>query len=124
MTTHYLEEAEVCDRIAIMDGGRIIACGSPEELKKSIKGDTIYLRTADNERAAEEIKKRFGLDVDRVDGALVFPVEGGESFIPKLFHALPVEVSSVRLKRPSIEDVFIHLTGRHIREGGEESAGP
>ena len=120
MTTHYMEEAEVCDRIAVIDHGRIIACASPEALKKSIKGDTIYLKTTDDGRAASELKERFGLAARMIDEGLVFQVKGGERFIPKLFENLSVEIGSVSLKRPSIEEVFIHLTGREIREGGGE----
>jgi len=118
MTTHYMEEADVCDRVAIIDGGKIIACDSPAELKKSMKGDTIYLKTSDNALAAKEIKKSFSIAARIVDESLTLNVEGGEKFIPRLFEALSVDVLSVSLKRPSLEDVFIDLTGREIREGG------
>ncbi len=120
MTTHYMEEAEVCDRIAIIDGGRIIACASPEELKKSLKGDTVYLHTANDEEAAREIEEKMGLKAVRVEGGIVLCVEGAEKFIPRLFAVISGEVISVNLKRPSLEEVFIHLTGRAIRDG----AGP
>ncbi len=117
LTTHYMDEADVCDRVAIIDGGRIIACDTPSELKKSMKGDTIYLKTSDNMLASLEIEKGFGLKARMVDESLALNVEGGEKFIPKLFDALSVEVLSVSLKRPSLEDVFIDLTGREIRDG-------
>ncbi len=117
MTTHYMEEADVCGRIAIIDNGRIIACDSPVELKKSLKGDTIYLETGDDGRAADEIQRAFGLKAQSVDGGgLSLHVEGGEKFIPRLFDGIDVDVYSVSLKRPSLEDVFIDLTGREIRE--------
>ncbi|MFQ5480177.1 MAG: ATP-binding cassette domain-containing protein [Thermodesulfobacteriota bacterium] len=116
MTTHYMEEADICGRVAIIDNGRIIACDSPEELKKSMQGDTIYLKTADNERVARELKEKFSLEAKVIDGGLSFNVEGGEKFIPRLFESTGAEVYSVSLKRPSLEDVFIHLTGREIRE--------
>lgn len=120
MTTHYMEEADVCERVAIIDNGRIIACASPAELKKSLKGDTIYLKTNDDAQAAIELEQGFGLKALAVDGTesgLSFRVEGGEKFIPRLFEALSVEVYSVNLKRPSLEDVFIDLTGKDIRDG-------
>ncbi|GMR04257.1 MAG: daunorubicin resistance protein DrrA family ABC transporter ATP-binding protein [Thermodesulfobacteriota bacterium] len=118
MTTHYMDEAEVCDRIAIIDNGRIIACASPEELKRSVKGDTVYLKTSDDGKAASEIEKRFGLKAKIVDGqGIVLLVEGGEKFIPRLFEAVSPGIISVNLKRPSLEEVFIHLTGRAIRDG-------
>ncbi len=121
MTTHYMEEADVCGRVAIIDNGKIIACDSPEELKKSMKGETIYLKTADNERAARELKEKFKLEAKVIDGGLSFNVAGGEKFIPRLFEGMGVEINSISLKRPSLEDVFIHLTGREIRE---ETASP
>ena len=116
MTTHYMEEAEACDRIAIIDNGRIIACASPEELKRSIKGDTIYIRTGDDERAGLEIEEKLGVKPRRLDGGLVLLTERGERFIPRLFEALSPSIISVNLKRPSLEDVFIHLTGKEIRD--------
>jgi ABC-2 type transport system ATP-binding protein len=118
MTTHYMEEAEVCDRIAIIDRGRIIACDRPEELKKALRGDTIYLKTSDNEKAAIEIESKFGLKPRTIEGALALLVESGEKFIPRLFEKLETGISSVNLKRPSLEEVFINLTGREMRDEG------
>ncbi|HHL39112.1 MAG TPA: ATP-binding cassette domain-containing protein [Deltaproteobacteria bacterium] len=116
MTTHYMDEAEVCDRIAIIDGGRIIACDTPERLKASIKGDRIFLRTSDNARAAREIRERFGLVVTSVGSGLVLIVKGGERFIPRLFETLSTEILTVNLKRPTLDDVFLHHTGREMRD--------
>jgi len=118
MTTHYMEEAEVCDRIAIIDRGRIIACDRPEALKMALRGDTIYLKTADNEKAAVEIESKFGLRPRRIEGGLALSVDSGEKFIPRLFERLETGIGSVNLKRPSLEDVFINLTGREIRDEG------
>jgi len=118
MTTHYMDEAEVCDRVAIIDRGRIIACDRPDELKKALRGDTIYLKTADNEAAASEIEAKFGFAPRKMEGALALLVASGEKFIPRLFEKLSTPISSVNLKRPSLEDVFINLTGRQIRDEG------
>jgi ABC-2 type transport system ATP-binding protein len=115
MTTHYMEEAEICNKIAIIDRGRIIAEGSPEELKKMVGGDVIYLKTTDNGKAALELKKDLGLDSDERDGELFIPVSGGDSCIPKLINALADMVISVRLQRPTLNDVFLKLTGKGIR---------
>lgn len=121
MTTHYMDEAEACDRISIIDNGRIIACAPPSDLKASIKGDTIYLKTTDDSKAAGEIADRFSVAARRLDaGGLALTVEAGDKFIPRLFEGLGSSIVSVNLKRPSLEDVFINLTGREIREYGPQ----
>ena len=116
MTTHYMDEAEVCDRIAIIDAGKIIACAAPAELKGALKGDTVIIKTLDDAAAALEITSKFGLSPALTEAGLVLSVGAGEKFIPRLFEALSTGILSVNIKRPSIEDVFIHLTGREIRE--------
>lgn len=116
MTTHYMEEAENCDRIAIMDHGRIIAEGSPAKLKAMVRGDIIRLVTADNRRAVQEIQKTFNITAREENGGLSLETERGDEFIPKLIHALPVETLSVSLQKPTLNDVFLKLTGRTIRE--------
>jgi len=116
MTTHYMEEAEVCDRIAIIDHGRIIADGSPEELKKTIGGDVIYLKASNNEIAKTEIKKLFGIDALEKDGELFITTEKGEACIPELIRGLKDLVLSVRLQKPTLNDVFLKLTGKEIRQ--------
>lgn len=118
MTTHYMEEAEVCDRIAIIDNGKIIAMGSPDSLKKTVGGDVIYLKTSDNKKAKEEIKRLFNLDAAEKDGELFIAAIRGDACIPDLIRALGEEVLSVRLQRPTLNDVFLKLTGKAIR--GEE----
>lgn len=116
MTTHYMEEAEVCDRIAIIDKGKIITLGTPEELKKTIGGDIIYIRTTDNEKARIEIKKMFSVEVSEKDGELFLTSLKGDSCIPELIRALGESVLSVRLQRPTLNEVFLKLTGREIRK--------
>ncbi len=118
LTTHYMDEAEGCDSVAIIDKGSIISFGSPDELKKELKGDTIYLKTADDSKARTVIQERFGITVNTIDTGLAIQVEGGEKFLPHLFNGFPVEIVSVNLKRPSLNDVFVSLTGREIREDG------
>jgi len=116
MTTHYMDEAEICSRIAIIDNGRIIACATPEELKRSLKGDTICVKTTDDDEAGRELESKLGLTYKRLESGLVISVEAGEKFIPRIFEALKTPIVSVNLKRPSLEDVFINLTGREIRD--------
>jgi len=118
MTTHYMEEAENCDRIAIIDHGRIIAEGTPARLKGTMQGDIIHLVTADNEVASEEVLESFNITARRENGGLLLETERGEEFIPKLIHALSVRTLSVSLKKPTLNDVFLRLTGRTIRDEG------
>jgi len=122
MTTHYMDEAEACDRIAIIDRGRIIACDTPENLKLSLRGDTVNLETEDDALAYEELKDGLGLEPTRIKGGgLCLIVEHGEKVIPRILEALTVGVRTVNLKRPTLDDVFLHMTGREIRE--EQSSG-
>ncbi|VAV83756.1 Efflux ABC transporter, ATP-binding protein [hydrothermal vent metagenome] len=117
MTTHYMDEAEACDRIAIIDRGRIIACDTPENLKLSLRGDTISLETEDDARACDELKAVLGLEPTRIKGGgLSLIVEHGDKVIPRILESLTVEVRTVNLKRPTLDDVFLHMTGREIRE--------
>jgi ABC-2 type transport system ATP-binding protein len=121
MTTHYMEEAEVCDRIAIIDKGRIIASGTPQELKKTVGGDVIYLRTTDNAQAIAEIRERFDLDASEKDGEIFTSALKGEACIPEIIRALGERVLSVRMQRPTLNDVFLKLTGKEIREEAASS---
>jgi len=116
MTTHYMEEAEVCDKIAIIDKGKIIASGTPQELKKIIGGDVIYLRTSDNKKAMEDIKNLFDVEVSEKDGELFFSTLKGDACIPKIIREIGEKVLSVRMQRPTLNDVFLKLTGKEIRE--------
>lgn len=121
MTTHYMEEAEVCDRIAIIDKGKIIAMGSPEELKKTIGGDVVYIRTTDNANVKEEIERLLKLSVTEKDGELNMTCDMGDTCIPEMMRKIGEKVISVRLQRPTLNDVFLKLTGKAIRE---EEASP
>ena len=115
MTTHYMEEAEVCDRIAIIDRGRIITSGTPSELKKLIGGDVIYLKTADNKKAVEVLKDFLEGEVAERDGEIFISALRGEACIPKIIRELGESVLSVRMQRPTLNDVFLKLTGKEIR---------
>ncbi len=124
MTTHYMEEAEICDDIAIIDKGKIIAQGSPEQLKKLVGGDVIYLRTKDNKKAVDGIKNLLNIDAEEKNGEIFISVSKGDACIPKLIGTLEDSVLSVRLQRPTLNDVFLKLTGKAIRQevasGGDE----
>lgn len=116
MTTHYMEEAEVCDKIAIIDKGRIIASGTPQELKKIVGGDVIYLKTTDNKKAAGQIRELFGVEASEKDGEIFISVLKGEACIPDIIREIGERVLSVRMQRPTLNDVFLKLTGKEIRE--------
>jgi ABC-2 type transport system ATP-binding protein len=120
LTTHYMDEAEHCDRIAIMDGGRIVALDTPQALKAAIGTDRVRLVTADDGRAAAAISGRFGLEAAVGPDGLTLHVADGEAFVPRLLAGLGVAVRSVSVTRPTLDDVFLAYTGHTIRdaEGG------
>ncbi|MDP1809687.1 MAG: ATP-binding cassette domain-containing protein [Actinomycetota bacterium] len=120
LTTHYMDEAENCNRIAIIDHGRIIALDTPAKLKTMVGGDVITLSTADDEAAAEQIKELHGLEATAQDAKLILEVPDGEKFLAPLVRSLDTPINSISLRRPTLEDVFLKLTGRTIRD---ESAG-
>jgi ABC-2 type transport system ATP-binding protein len=116
MTTHYMEEAEVCDRIAIIDNGKIIEIGTPDELKSTIGGDVVSITTTDNEGARSQIEKLFHMAVSEKENVLYMTCSSGETCIPDLIRTLGEKVLSVRIQRPTLNDVFLKLTGKTIRE--------
>jgi ABC-2 type transport system ATP-binding protein len=116
LTTHYMEEAEHCNRIAIIDQGQIIALDTPEGLKRSIGGDALTIKTSDDTEACRVLSESLSLEPKTVADGIFVAVKDGEAAIPRIISALPVEVQSVKLTRPTLDDVFIELTGRHIRD--------
>jgi ABC-2 type transport system ATP-binding protein len=125
MTTHYMDEAEVCDRIAIIDHGSIVALDTPDRLKAMVGGDVVTLCTTDDDRASE-VLRGLGAEPQRTRDGLRMEVAGGDRFIPQALRAMdeqspPVRITSVNLRRPTLEDVFVKVTGREIRdeEAGE-----
>ena len=121
MTTHYMDEAENCDRIGIMDHARLIALDTPTALKASIGGDVVRLRTADDAAAAAALRRDYALDPHTEDGLLRFEVAQADQFVPDLLRRFPVAVRSINITRPTLNDVFLRLTGRAIREEGADS---
>jgi ABC-2 type transport system ATP-binding protein len=116
MTTHYMDEAEFCDRIAIIDAGTIVALGTPNELKALVGGDVVTVTTADNAQASAEIERLFNLKPLADNGSLRVEVEDGAAFVPRLVRDMNVAVTSVAFRRPSLDDVFLKLTGHGIRD--------
>ncbi|HMD56543.1 MAG TPA: ATP-binding cassette domain-containing protein [Solirubrobacteraceae bacterium] len=116
LTTHYMDEAEFCERIAIMDQGSIIVLDSPEALKASVGKDRVQIHTDDDEAAIAALHARFGIEATVVEGAVMFGVPEGEQFVPRLFAELGQPIRSVNVSRPSLDDVFMSYTGTTIRD--------
>ncbi len=116
LTTHYMDEAENCDRIAIIDRGTIVAMDTPEDLKASVGKDRVQIHTADDEAAIAALRRIFGIDAGMHEGAVTFAVASGEQFVPRLFAELGVAIQAVSVSRPSLDDVFMSYTGRTIRD--------
>jgi ABC-2 type transport system ATP-binding protein len=121
MTTHYMDEAEFCDRIAIMDRGEIVVLDTPEALKAGVGADRVVLGTADDGAALAALREHFGIEAALAEGAVTFHVESGEAFVPRLFAELRVAITSVAVSRPTLDDVFMRYTGSTIRDA--ETAG-
>jgi len=116
MTTHYMDEAEYCDRIAIIDRGKIVALGTPDELKAMVGGDVVTITSTAPGAAAKEIEDMLGVKPARDNGTLRMEVPDGKAFVPRLVRELSAPVDTVTLRRPSLDDVFLKLTGRAIRD--------
>jgi len=116
MTTHYMDEAENCDRIAIIDYGRTVALDTLEKLKDGVGGDVISVKTEDNEKAVRLLEGQYKLKPGIENGIISFTVPHGEEFLPKFVSGFPLRLLSIGLRRPTLEDVFLKLTGRNIRE--------
>jgi ABC-2 type transport system ATP-binding protein len=116
LTTHYLDEAERCDRIAIIDDGRIVAQGTPAELKSVLGADRVELRTGDDVAAAAALRAGFGVHAVAGPGGVHVQAEDGARLVPRLCAGLEVPVYEVTVTRPSLDDVFLHHTGHRIRD--------
>jgi ABC-2 type transport system ATP-binding protein len=111
-----MEEAEVCDRIAIMDQGEIVALDTPAALKAGVGADRVRIQTDDDRAAIAAIGRTFGIDARLSEGAVTFSVPSGEAFVPRLFAELGLPIKSVSVARPTLDDVFMSYTGTTIRD--------
>jgi ABC-2 type transport system ATP-binding protein len=122
LTTHRAEEAERCDRVAVIDQGTVIAEGEPETLRRRVAGDVLTLEAAEPEALCRELAERFELTPRVVDGKVVLERERGHELIPRLIEALPAgRIDSLSMHRPTLSDVFVKLTGRSLRDEGSGS---
>lgn len=114
VTTHLMEEAERCDRLAILSQGRLVALGTPTELKREIGGDVILLETSEPESLAQQIEQRYGIEAGVLDGKVRLEREGGHRFVTDVVEAFPGEIDAISIAKPTLEDVFIHRTGHRF----------
>lgn len=120
LTTHILDEAERCDRVGILHHGKLVALGTPEELKSQVGGDVVVIHSHSPEALQTKMRERFGHDPALVDGNLRLELPRGHEFVREVVEAFPGDVESVTFGKPTLEDVFIHLTGHRL--WGEEGA--
>ncbi|HUI83680.1 MAG TPA: ATP-binding cassette domain-containing protein [Candidatus Binatia bacterium] len=123
VTTHLMEEAERCDRLAIYANGSVVALGTPAELKSEIGGDVILLEANDPDALASRIAQRFGVHPTVLDHRVRLEIESGHRFVTDVVEAFPGEVEGVSVHKPSLEDVFIRRTGHRFwsEESGPEA---
>jgi ABC-2 type transport system ATP-binding protein len=117
LTTHYMDEAEHCDRIAIIDHGGIVALDTPQGLKRAVGGDRITVTTSEAEAAASTLRQRYGLTPVIADGTVRFHVPGGEAFLPGFVRDFGHPLQAISLRPPTLDDVFLRATGRELRDG-------
>jgi ABC-2 type transport system ATP-binding protein len=118
LTTHILEEAERCDRVGILHRGTMVALGSPRELKARLGGDVVVVYSQNAGELRVKMRERFGCEPALVDGSLRVERPRGHEFAREVAEAFPGEVESVTFGKPTLEDVFIHLTGHRLWEDG------
>ncbi len=114
LTTHILDEADRCDRLVLLHSGRVVAEGSPAELRARIGGDVVVLETADPAALAPRVEARFALRPSILDGTLRVEIDNGHRFITEVVEAFPGLIQSVALHKPTLEDVFVRETGAWI----------
>ena len=116
LSTHLLDEAERCDRLAILHQGRIVATGSPDALKSEIGAEVILVETPAPEQILPQLKQRFAVEASVIGGKVRFEHPRGHEFIPQLVEAFPGEIQSATVSKPTLEDVFLHRTGHQFWE--------
>jgi ABC-2 type transport system ATP-binding protein len=114
VTTHLMEEAERCDRLAILSEGKLVALGTPAELKHEIGGDVILLEATDPESLARRITEQYKLPASVIAGKVRLEREQGHRFVTDVVEAFPGDIQSLSVSKPTLEDVFIHRTGHRF----------
>jgi ABC-2 type transport system ATP-binding protein len=122
VTTHLMEEAERCDRLAILNEGNLVALGTPDALTREIGGDVILLEARDPQTLAAQIRDHFHVDAVVLDNRVRLEIENGHRFVPEVVEAFPGEIQSLSVSKPTLEDVFIHRTGHRFWSDDAEPA--
>jgi ABC-2 type transport system ATP-binding protein len=122
VTTHLMEEAERCDRLAILNEGNLVALGTPDALTREIGGDVILLEARDPQSLADRIREKFHVDAAVMGGRVRLEIENGHRFVPDVVEAFPGEIQSLSMSKPTLEDVFIHRTGHRFWSEDAEPA--
>lgn len=123
LTTHYMDEAERCDRVAILHQGKLVSVGPPAALKDRVGGDIVVMQSPDPERLRDNIRERFGCEAALVDGTVRVERPRGHEFVREVVDAFSSEITLVTYGKPTLEDVFIHLTGHRFWGGGTTAEG-
>ena len=110
LTTHYMEEAEPCDRIAFIDGGEIVTLDTPRALKRSVSGSIVTIGTRDNRAAAAELRDRYKFDPSTDDQQLSFVLDESRVSLPELLRTFPIPIDEINVRQPTLDDVFLKLT--------------
>ncbi len=126
ITTHLMDDAEKCDRLLIIDRGRVVAIGTPDSLREEVGGDVLVAQTRDPQKLAGEIRQTLGEQAEVVDGMVRIRRPRGHEFVPVLFEAFPGRIDALSVGRPTLEDVFIQHTGHALGEEGDapDTRGP
>ena len=116
VTTHLMEEADKCDRLGIMNEGKVVSVGTPAGLKSEIGGDVVLVKTSNIEELQRKVEEKFKIKTLAVEGGFQIEHPEGHRFVPDLVEAFPGELDSVTFHKPTLEDVFIHKTGHQFWE--------
>ncbi len=117
LTTHYMDEAERCDRVAILHQGKLVSVGTPAALKDRVGGDIVVMQAQEPKRLRDKIQERFACEATLVDGTVRVERPRGHEFVRDVVDAFPSDITFVTYGKPTLEDVFIHLTGHRFWDG-------
>ncbi|MBI2816668.1 MAG: ATP-binding cassette domain-containing protein [Acidobacteria bacterium] len=115
VTTHLLDEAEKCDRLAILNCGELVASGTPTSLKNAIGAEVVMVESRSPEVLREQLRRRFSLEASVFGQRVRFEHPRGHEIVPQLMEAFPAEIDSLTVGKPTLEDVFLHQTGQRFR---------